>query len=191
MLEATHQAALWSSFLLLCILCTCIFAAPLVGLQEMPKLCSLPLYEAYVVCASAYVQLSVPALCCSQFLTSLCSPEHTHDLGAFLPTWKHIKIPVVCVAFILTLSPYISIPPSLFYSCTSFGFRSRHYSGNHFRQANQNNLHPAYEKKGGVLPSPGSFKFMRPRPDRCPHWLCQGCKHASVIRANSYWKALH
>lgn len=47
------------------------------------------------------------------------------------------------------------------------------------------------KKKEGVLPSPHSFKFMRPRPDGCPHWPCQGCKHASVIRANSYWMTLH
>lgn len=74
----------------------------------------------------------------------------------------------------------------IFYSCTSFAFRSRswHYSGNHSRQANQSNLH---------RPSPrlGSFKFMRPRPDGCPHWPCQGSEHASVIRTHGYWMALH
>lgn len=95
-----------------------------------------------------------------------------------------------CFVFVLACSLKISISfihLFIYFSArTSFGFRSRsaHYSGNHFRQANQSHLHRLSLRLG-------SFKFMRPRPDGCPHWPCQGSEHASVIRAHSYWTALH
>lgn len=146
----------------------------------------------HVTLFSTIMQLPWSATAYLDILTTVDSPWYPHGPAHSLPTWSSIGIPVAFRTSSQTgcecQSLLFFLPLALLH-LLSFVFRTSRCWGNHFRQPNQNHLHIAFPRK--ALPLHSSFRFMRTRPDGCPHWPCQGSKHASVIRANSYWMALH
>lgn len=139
---------------------------------------------------SAMMQLPRSATVHLNILPTINGLRRPREPALSPPTRSRINIPAAFRTDWLRMSvfAFLSSPLSLLH-LLSFVFRTSRCRGNHFRQPNQKHLHIPSQRK--VWPLRGSFRFMRTGPDRCPHWPCQGSKHASVIRANSYWMALH
>lgn len=153
---------------------------------------SVELLSKLVTLISMIMQLPWSATIYLTILATVNGLWHSRQLAPSLPNWSRIDILVACCTSSLTRCECVFAVLSSSFSLShllSFCVQNLPLLRKSFQTTESERF--AYPSQREVLPLHGSFRFMRTRPDGCPHWPCQGSKHASVIRANSYWMALH